>query len=131
MVLPPISKPFLFLPAKLYEFGVRTRIDFYKRGIFKPRRLNSPVISVGNVSLGGTGKTPCVEFLARMLREEGHDVAILSRGYKRMSEGLVEVSNGREILCKPDQSGDEPYQLAKSCPGVRVVVDRDRHAAGN
>jgi tetraacyldisaccharide 4'-kinase len=130
MILPPISKPVLYLPAQLYELGVRGRLALYDRGLFKTRRLDAPVISVGNLTVGGTGKTPCVAWLARMLRDAGHEVAILSRGYKRSSEGRVEVSDGRGILCTPDESGDEPYLLAKSCPGVRVVVDRDRVAAG-
>ncbi|MGH9841279.1 MAG: tetraacyldisaccharide 4'-kinase [Blastocatellia bacterium] len=130
MILPPISQPVLYLPAKLYELGVRSRIALYERGILTTHKLQAPVISVGNLTVGGTGKTPCVAFLARLLRDAGHDVAILSRGYKRSSEGRVEVSNGRDILCEPSESGDEPYLLAKLCPGVRVIVDRDRYAAG-
>src|SRR5262249_3318800 len=131
MFLPPISKPIVYLPAKLYELGIRSRARLYESGILKTQRLKAPVISVGNLTVGGTGKTPCVAFLARTLRDEGLDVAILSRGYKRSSEGRIEVSNGREILCGPHEAGDEPYLLAKSCPGVRVIVDRDRYAAGN
>ncbi|MGE0131594.1 MAG: tetraacyldisaccharide 4'-kinase [Blastocatellales bacterium] len=130
MFLPPVTRPFIYVPAKLYQLGVRTRIALYENNLFKTRRLNAPVISVGNLTVGGAGKTPCVAFLARYLRDEGCDVAILSRGYKRESEGRVEVSDGKEILCEPNESGDEPYLLAKSCPGVRVVVDRDRYAAG-
>jgi tetraacyldisaccharide 4'-kinase len=130
MTLSTIPKPVLFLPAKLYEFGVRSRLALYEREVFKTHRLKAPVISVGNLSVGGTGKTPCVAYLARMLKEDGHEVAILSRGYKRSSTGRVEVSNGREILCTSAESGDEPHLLARLCPGVRVVVDRDRFAAG-
>ncbi len=121
----------LVLPAKLYELAVRARLALYENGFFKTRRLSLPVISVGNLSVGGTGKTPCVAFLANFLRDEGHNVAILSRGYKRRSSGRVEVSNGEEILCSPIEAGDEPYLLANSCPGVRVVADADRYAAGN
>ncbi len=130
MTLDAIPRPVLYLPAKLYEFGVRSRLALYEYGVFTTNRLNAPVISVGNLSVGGTGKTPCVAYLARMLKEKGHEVAILSRGYKRTTQGRVEVSNGREILCTPAESGDEPYLLANLCPGVRVVVDRDRFAAG-
>lgn len=120
----------LVLPAKLYELAVRARLALYENGFFKTRRLHLPVISVGNLTVGGTGKTPCVAFLANFLREEGHNVAILSRGYKRRSSGRVEVSNGEAILCGPIEAGDEPYLLANSCPGVRVVADADRYAAG-
>jgi tetraacyldisaccharide 4'-kinase len=130
MFLPPITKPVLYLPAKLYELGVWLRISCYERGIFKRHRLATPVISVGNLTVGGTGKTPCTAALAQMLRDEGLEVAILSRGYKRTTEGRIEVSNGREILCEPHEAGDEPYLLARACPGVRVVADRDRWSAG-
>jgi tetraacyldisaccharide 4'-kinase len=130
MFLPPVSYPFIYAPAKLYELCVRARAAFYENRLFETRRLKAPVISVGNLTVGGAGKTPCVAFLARFLRDEGYEVAILSRGYKRERQGRVEVSNGREILCRPNESGDEPFLLAKSCPGARVVVDRDRYAAG-
>jgi len=130
MFLPPVARSIVYVPAKLYELGVRARVALYENNVFETRRLNAPVISVGNLTVGGSGKTPCVAFLARFLRDAGHSVAILSRGYKRESEGRVEVSNEREILCEPNESGDEPFLLAKSCPGARVVVDRDRYAAG-
>jgi tetraacyldisaccharide 4'-kinase len=130
MFLPPVAYPFIYAPAKLYELGVRARAALYESDLFRTRRLNAPVISVGNLTVGGAGKTPCVAFLARFLRNKGYEVAILSRGYNRESRGRIEVSNGREILCGPNESGDEPFLLAKSCPGARVVVDRDRYAAG-
>ncbi|HEY8462359.1 MAG TPA: tetraacyldisaccharide 4'-kinase [Blastocatellia bacterium] len=130
MFLPPAYYPFIYAPAKLYELGVRARVALYENRLFETRRLNAPVISVGNLTVGGAGKTPCVAFLARFLGGEGYEVAILSRGYKRESRGRVEVSNGREILCGPNESGDEPFLLANLCPGARVVVDRDRYAAG-
>src|SRR5262245_38058730 len=130
MFLPPVSYPIIYAPAKLYELGVRARAAFYENGLFETRRLKAPVISVGNLTVGGAGKTPCVAFLARFLRDEGYEVAVLSRGYKRESRGRVEVSDGREILCGPNESGDEPFLLANLCPGARVVVDRDRYAAG-
>ena len=130
MFLPPVIYPFIYAPAKLYELGVRARVAFYENRLFETRSLNTPVISVGNMTVGGAGKTPCVAFLARFLRDEGYEVAILSRGYKRESKGLVEVSDGKEILCGPAESGDEPFLLANLCPGARVVVDRDRYAAG-
>jgi tetraacyldisaccharide 4'-kinase len=125
-----LIRALLYFPAKLYERGVRARLALYERQIFKTHRLGAPVISVGNLTVGGTGKTPCVAFLARLLRDAGHDVAILSRGYRREGRGRVEVSDGSKILCSPWEAGDEPYLLAASCPGVRVVVDKDRYAAG-
>jgi tetraacyldisaccharide 4'-kinase len=130
MIQAPLIRALLYAPARLYEFVVRTRVVLYRRGILKRHRLRAPVISVGNLTVGGTGKTPCVAFLANFLRDEGHAVAILSRGYKRQGKGRVEVSNGSAILCGPGEAGDEPYLLARSCPGVRVIVDADRYAAG-
>ncbi len=109
---------------------MKIRLALYRAKFFKIHQLKAPVISVGNITFGGTGKTPCAAFIANFLRDEGLRVAILSRGYKRASKGRVEVSNGREILCSPNISGDEPYLLAQQCPGVRVVVDADRYAAG-
>lgn len=126
----PLTRVLLYVPAKLYELGVRLRIALYETNYLTSHHLNAPVISVGNLTVGGTGKTPLVSFLARYLRDEGHHVAILSRGYKRASRGRVEVSNEREVLCGPREAGDEPYLLATQCAGVRVMVDEDRYAAG-
>ena len=130
MPLSPLTRALLYAPAKLYELGVRLRIALYETHYLKSHHLNAPVISVGNLTVGGTGKTPLVSFLACYLRDEGHNVAILSRGYKRASRGLVEVSNERQVLCGPREAGDEPYLLATQCAGVRVVVDANRYAAG-
>src|SRR5215510_9697522 len=109
MFLPPVARSIIYVPAKLYELGVRARVALYENNVFETRRLNTPVISVGNLTIGGAGKTPCVAFLAHFLLDAGYNVAILSRGYKRESEGRVEVSNGREILRGPKEAGDEPY----------------------
>ena len=130
MIESPLARALLYVPAKLYELVVRARVAAYRNNLLKTHRLNAPVISVGNLTVGGTGKTPCVAFIAATLRDAGHRAAILSRGYKRQTTGRVEVSNHKQILCSPAESGDEPYLLAQSCPGVRVVVDRDRVAAG-
>jgi len=130
MIRSPLSRALLYVPAKLYEFGVRTRIALYQTDYLSSGKLRAPVVSIGNLTVGGTGKTPLVSFLARFLRDEGYLVGILSRGYKRASTGRVEVSNGESILCGPAQAGDEPFLLARQCPGVRVVVDTNRAAAG-
>lgn len=125
-----LSRAALTVPAKLYELGVRTRIALYQSGYLNSSRLPRPVISVGNLTVGGTGKTPFVSFLGRYLRDEGHDVAILSRGYARRSRGLVEVSNTSSVLAGVEEAGDEPLLLARACPGVRVVVNTNRAIAG-
>ncbi len=130
MKLHPVTRALLYLPAGLYAAGVRLRLSFYRHQLFKTRRLSAPVISIGNLTTGGTGKTPLTAFIARYLRDEGLAVAILSRGYKRSGTGRVEVSNEQSVRCGPQQSGDEPYLLAVACPGVRVIVDSDRYRAG-
>lgn len=130
MIESPFARALLYVPAKLYELVVKARILAYEQGLFKTHYLNAPVISVGNLTVGGTGKTPCVAFIALALRDAGHQVAILSRGYKRQTTDRVEVSDGKQIFYSPAESGDEPFLLAQTCPGVRVVVDHDRFAAG-
>ena len=96
------------------------------------RRLTRPVISVGNLSVGGTGKTPVVAEIARHLVAAGQRPAILSRGYARPDpvDGVVVVSDGRSILASIDHSGDEPLMLARQLPGAVVCVSPDRHLAG-
>ncbi|MBX3279930.1 MAG: tetraacyldisaccharide 4'-kinase [Acidobacteria bacterium] len=120
----------LTLPAAIYELGVRTRIALYEANYLKSHGLPAPVISIGNITLGGTGKTPLVCYLARYLRDEGRSVAVLSRGYRRTVRGRVEVSDGESVLADAVAAGDEPFLIARSCPGVRVVADKDRAGAG-
>ena len=88
-----LKRALLWLPAKLYELAVRLRVAAYEAAYLKPKRLDSIVISIGNITLGGTGKTPFVEYIARYLKQEGHSVAILTRGYSRRSHGR-RVLNG-------------------------------------
>ncbi|MBK8312958.1 MAG: tetraacyldisaccharide 4'-kinase [Acidobacteria bacterium] len=130
MINSRVARVLLYLPAMLFEFAVRARIKLYENNIFRSYKLRSPVISVGNLTVGGTGKTPCVAYLTSMLEGEGLRVAIISRGYKRKSSGRVLVSDGRGILCTPEQAGDEPYLLARLSPKATVIVDVDRYAAG-
>ena len=130
MFLPPVIRPAAYAFAQLYEFGVRVRLWLYACGWLKTYKLPAPVISVGNLNVGGTGKTPCTAYLANLLTKAGYRVAILSRGYKRTTKGIIEVSDGERILCSAAEAGDEPYLLAQQCPGTRVVVGTGRHAAG-
>ena len=89
-----------------------------------------PIVSVGNLSLGGTGKTPCVRWLARRALEEGWRPAIVSRGYGgSLSRCGAVVSDGRQVLASAAQAGDEPIEHARALSGVPVVIGRDRHLA--
>ncbi len=86
-----------------------------------------PVISVGNITLGGTGKTPCVQFIARQLQKGGRRVAIVSRGYGgALSQQGAIVSDGEKIFLDRTQAGDEPLLHARSLPDVAVVIGVDR-----
>lgn len=124
-------RPLLWVLALVYGAVVRLRVALYATGwCGLAKRLPGRVISVGNLTVGGTGKTPCVAWIARYLHAEGEQVAILSRGYRRESRGRVEVSDGARVLATPQEAGDEPWLLARSCPGVRVVVDHRRYEAG-
>ena len=115
----------------LYGGIVRLRRKLYRRGLLTRKELPCPVISVGNLAVGGTGKTPMVIHLAVHLEMLGYRCAILSRGYKGAAEtkGAV-VSDGKTILCEARQAGDEPYLMATQLHGVPVLVGRDRYTAG-
>ncbi|MCA9733655.1 MAG: tetraacyldisaccharide 4'-kinase [Deferribacteres bacterium] len=106
------------------------RNKFYDWGIFKSYRLNTKIISVGNISVGGTGKTPVIMALAEYLQSNGKTVAVLSRGYARRSRGIVVVSEGNGPVCGVEQAGDEPFLIASLFPQIPVVVAEDRVAGG-
>ena len=116
------------------SYGQLTRLrrSWYERHPQAQRTLDCPVISVGNLSVGGSGKTPVVATLARLLLEMGRRPAILSRGYARRqaTDGVVVVSDGIGVLEPVERSGDEPQMLARALPGVPVLVCPDRHLAG-
>ena len=88
------------------------------------------MVSVGNLTVGGTGKTPVTTCLARLLQDRGQRVAILSRGYGGQSRGVTCISDGQHLYHKPPEVGEEPYWLARSLPGVAVNTGACRYAAG-
>jgi tetraacyldisaccharide 4'-kinase len=98
--------------------------------LLKTKTLPCPVISVGNITVGGTGKTPLVMALAKGLMTKGISVAILSRGYKRTKTSEPVVSDGKTIFLSPEESGDEPFLMAKACQGIPVLVGKDRFISG-
>lgn len=140
----------LWMLSGVYRAGVATRLRRYRRAAKPQHYLGTQVISIGNLTVGGTGKTPMVEMFARTLHQRGRTPAILSRGYK--SKKLNEpqewhykdsgmpipaeempkvVSAGGEPLIKVKYAGDEPWMLAKNLPGVSVVVDKNRVKGGS
>lgn len=117
----------LYLVSLLYSALIKLRIFLYSRGIFKMKRVGCKVVSVGNLTVGGTGKTPTVELIARKLRDEGYKVVVVSRGYGRKSTAEIGVvSDGQELLMSPLEAGDEPYMLAKKLRDVPVLVGSNR-----
>lgn len=121
----------LAVPSLLYGGLLRVRALLYRYGVFKSYRLPCPVISVGNLTVGGTGKTPVTLWIARHLLEQGLRVAVLSRGYGGALQGeAAVVSDGRTIFLAPDLCGDEPCLMARILPELMVVVGADRYRAG-
>lgn len=121
---------FLYLASLIYGAAVRARRALYSIGVLKTRRLPCRVVSIGNITVGGTGKTPLAILVAGLVQKDGCKAVILSRGYKRKSKGLVVVSDYASMLAGPQEAGDEPYLMAKRLPGVAVVVSSDRAGAG-
>lgn len=137
---------FLYLLSLIYRGVVYVRYQLYKHRIFRAQHLGCLVVVVGNLTVGGTGKTPVVERLARTLHAKGRKVAILSRGYKSKREPVIKkwirwvlhqppvpprvVSDGTTVFFDSEVAGDEPYMLARNLPGVVVVTDKDRVKAG-
>src|SRR2546423_5608315 len=96
----------------LYGLVVDRRSTLYERGVFRQHRVHVPVISVGNITVGGTGKTPLVEWIARTLATEGHRPCVVTRGYRRKTKRRVVASNGVDTLATPHEAGDEAFMLA-------------------
>ena len=118
--------------SALYGRVASARRAWFDRRPHTVRRLPCPVVSVGNLVVGGSGKTPVTALLARLLLADGERPAILSRGYARRDrpDGVVVVSDGHQVLEQPTRAGDEPFMLATALPGVPVLVCEDRHMAG-
>lgn len=113
---------YLFPFSFLYGIGVRLRNQLFDWGVLSTRQFPVPVICIGNLAVGGTGKTPHTEYIIRILKDQFR-VAVLSRGYKRKSSGFIlatELSTSQEI-------GDEPYQIKRKYPDILVAVDANRH----
>ena len=117
--------------ASLYGVAMTARAALYARGLLTQHVLPCRVISIGNLTVGGTGKTPVVIALASALRDRGRRVGVVSRGYKRSGvEAIVEVSDGQTVRSNPNETGDEPLLIAQRCPGVPVAVGADRPSVG-
>jgi tetraacyldisaccharide 4'-kinase len=114
----------------IYGTIVSLRNMLFDVHLLRTTHLPVPVISVGNISIGGTGKTPMVAYIARTLSERGLRTAVLSRGYRRITKGYLLVSDGKAQCTGFREAGDEPIQLAMQLPGVIVAVDEKRSRGG-
>jgi tetraacyldisaccharide 4'-kinase len=138
---------FLWMLSGLYRLGVRWRLWWFDTRLGSVHALGCLVVSVGNLTVGGTGKTPVVELFARELTRRGRRVAVLSRGYKSQPAPLQQrlfdrfrpmelrhpprvVSDGRSLLLDSEMAGDEPFMLASNLKDVLVLVDKDRVKSG-
>lgn len=121
----------LTLLSSLYRLVLALVIMSYQKGWKKTYCLPGKVISIGNITVGGTGKTPTTKMLAEMLSSLGIKTAILNRGYRGGKKGeLALVSDGENVFLSPQEAGDEAYMLAQDLPGVPVIVGKDRVASG-
>jgi len=137
----------LYGMSKVFQVAVKARRFLYNVRIFRDSTLGVQVIAIGNLTVGGTGKTPVVEKFARVLRDQGRNVAILSRGYRSkpvpahqwlLNKVLLRddttpprvVSDGKSLLLDSEMAGDEPYMLASNLKDVVVLVDKDRVKSG-
>lgn len=143
-----LARGLMYGLSGIFRVLVQARISLFRNGWRKQAYLGVKVVSIGNLTVGGTGKTPVVELLARSLHERGRRVAILTRGYKskklsepqewRMGDGRFMprermpkvASAGGDLLLSSKFAGDEPYMLAKNLRGVSVLVDKDRVKGG-
>src|SRR5213595_2931378 len=139
-----VLRGILYALSFVYDRVVQLRLYLYRKRVFRERTLGCLVISIGNLTVGGTGKTPIVEKFARALQSGGRRVAILSRGYKsvprkrswldRIKKKDVDpprvVSDGKSLLLDSLTAGDEPYMLAHNLRDVIVLVDKDRVKSG-
>jgi tetraacyldisaccharide 4'-kinase len=142
-----VTRGVLYALSKVFTLAVKTRRFLYNVRIFRDTTLGVQVIAIGNLTVGGTGKTPVVEKFARELQDQGRQVAILSRGYrskpaplsKRIMNKLLfredrtpprVVSDGKSLLLDSETAGDEPYMLASNLKDVVVLVDKDRVKSG-
>jgi tetraacyldisaccharide 4'-kinase len=122
---------FMFIISVIYGGAVKLRKFCYENKILKSKELPCKVISIGNITAGGTGKTPMTIKTAQTLKNLGYKAVVVSRGYKGSAEktgGIV--SNGQKILMKPEEAGDEPFMMAANLKNIPVVVGAKRYRAG-
>ncbi len=121
-----ILYPFLILLSWIYGCIIWIRNQLYDLGWIKDVVFNKPIISIGNITSGGTGKTPMVIYLAQLLQKKGKKPGIISRGYGRKSKGLQVVHDGKKIIASVELAGDEPFLMANILKNVPIIVSENR-----
>ena len=121
----------LYIGSLLFSLGVNLKLLAYRSGLLKQKKIDCYVISLGNITVGGTGKTPTAQRLARQIREMGYKVVILNRGYRAKWKGKVGiVSDGTQLYMDASEAGDEAFMLAKHLPEVPVLIGPERAITG-
>ncbi len=130
-LIPEILKVLASPLSLLTTASTKLRRYIYSQGLIVSKKLPCKVISVGNVVVGGSGKTPLTITIAKLLRKNTKlKVTIASRGYKSKSKGISVVSDGEKILLTPDEAGDEPYMMARKLADIPVIIGKDRYKSG-
>ena len=119
--------PFLFFVSIVYGIITDIRNFLYNNSIFKIHKFDVPVISIGNITAGGTGKTPFIMYLIEKLIQQFDNIVVISRGYGRSSKGLQIVSDGKGNVINPNLGGDEPVLIATKFPNITVIVSEKRY----
>ncbi|MDH5661390.1 MAG: tetraacyldisaccharide 4'-kinase [Elusimicrobiota bacterium] len=130
-----LFRSLFFILSRFYYLAIKLRWLIYKLGVLPRAKLPCTTISVGNITWGGTGKTPAVIMIAKVLREMGKRVAVLSRGYGRSKKKdnknkISIVSDGKRLILSSREAGDEPYLLARNLPDVPIIVGKNRIYSG-
>lgn len=118
------TRVFLFPLVAVYAIIIKVRNLLFDKNVFKSKSVKAKVISVGNLNVGGSGKTPLVIYLANLLKNKGKKIGVLSRGYRRKSSGYQLVCNGEEILLSVDQAGDEMFHTVIECRIPAAVSEK-------
>ncbi len=127
-ILHTLFLPLLIPLSWIYGLMIWMRNCFYNIGLLRSVSFDIPIISIGNITMGGTGKTPMVIYLAKLLQRNGCKPGIVSRGYSRGSKGLIMVHDGKVLLTDVDMVGDEPYLIGKVLNTVPIIVSENRIA---
>jgi len=129
-----LFRSLFFILSLFYLLAIKIRWLIYKYGLIRQFQLPSTVISVGNITWGGTGKTPAVIMMVRLFRQIGKKVTVLSRGYRRnrkhKKNDILVVSDGETVISSFREAGDEPFLLARNLPGVPIIVGKNRVKSG-